>query len=175
MESSDRRLYYTPQKEWGLKADGNEFGCKIIDITPVGSIRDVFKCHGRHVSALFNSGLIEVDRDIKGLSSRVVIFKLAVKKNELRQLRTQALFGGVERVKKTNLEELARSYQMTLGYDFSRRLFTLTPVNKNAVRANAAYYLFTTIDNKPLTAYNNMSMLEWDELFFSKSKEMDLC
>lgn len=175
MESSNRRIYYTSQKEWGTTSDKDKFGAKVVELTPEGLLKSVFKTHGRHVNNLFNAGLLEIDRDIKGLHPRIVVFKLAIKGMELRALRSKALFGHVVRVTKVSLNELAQSHGLKLDYNSTRGIFEVEPIQapENSTSDNKSY-IFQNSRGEPVTRYNDMSMAEWDDFFFQKVKSMAL-
>ncbi|EGQ7810329.1 hypothetical protein I6Y99_004372 [Vibrio parahaemolyticus] len=168
MESSDRRIYYTPQKEWGFKAkDEFSFGAKIVSITKVGTLENIKKTNVRQVRALFYAGIIKVDSEIK-LHPRIVVFKLAIPLNDIRELRSKAILRHVDKVTKKNLTNLALVYGLKVEYHKVRRLFSVEPLDGN--NDMPCSYIFESPEGHPVTGYNDMTMVEWDEVFFNKAK-----
>ncbi|HHY0551887.1 TPA: hypothetical protein ACVU5P_004206 [Vibrio parahaemolyticus] len=174
MESSDRRLFYTPQQEWGHKAhDEFTYGAKLIALTKLGTFENIRKTNRSHINCLFDAGLIKVDNDIRP-HPRIVIFKLATPQTHtaMRELRAKVILKHIDKVTKVRLQELARVYGLDIEYSNVRRLFSIAPLNADEKHPRS--YIFESAKGEPVTGYNDLTMVEWDELFYQKAKALGL-
>ncbi|HIF9347040.1 TPA: hypothetical protein ACX6RX_003151 [Photobacterium damselae] len=161
MRDISLRLYYSPSRLWGASSKNELVGGWLIRIGYENKYSQVKKIHGRVINTLFNSGLIEVDKDLTE-KKRCVFMLSEAAINNVRSVKQKVMFDDRQRVQWDELESLAELYGVKIEFQQARGLFKLSTLNGKSFRPDE--YILSNPRGLPVKKLNDMTWVEWEEL-----------
>lgn len=162
------RFLFSPLSENGGKKEKPFLtGTHLVSIDGAKFLYSISVEDGRILNNLFDAGLIEVDCDTPAPSAKMVIFKLSeeVRVTKRREVYRYVVLADMKRILMQDLRALASAYGLDVKHKKIYRLFKITKKDGSRLCRDDSL-THHPITNEPIYKQSDLTMLEWDDLFY---------
>lgn len=167
--NDDLLISHAPANEFGSSRSYQWLtGTYICDYNKAGNTIDPReRIHFRTVKALFDAGVLRVNRNIRSPHLKCVVFEWnAGIKRKRRELLVYRAFGEVGAATQERVSTIAAMYGLQVHLNINRGLFEILlgekgePLHLGKAQRS---YLFENAAGQPMTGWRDMSFAEWEE------------
>ena len=161
------RVLFCPLAEWGGRITRPKLSGTMLISVDKANLYPFAKVHGIVLRNLFDAGIVQVDIDTPSPDTKTVLFRLSdAVLLDRRNIYRELVLKGMKRILMPELQALAAAYGLSVDHQPLYKMFRV--VKRDGSRlCKHDHVQYHPITQLPVYRQSDLTMLEWDDIFYS--------